>query len=198
MKFGARIKEDLYSEWARNYIDYSSLKKELKSRQSGSDASKEWDDVDESHFLKRLQEELNKVYNFQESKIHDIFEQLSLYDGTVHELMAAKSKTAKDEEHQANGMHDDDSDEDDDDDAAMDAEIEAKFEEIEADLEILIADVHDLSKFTHLNYTGFMKITKKHDKRTGFPLKAEFMQTYLDKLPFHKEQCMSDLCRLLN
>lgn len=148
------------SEWARNYIDYSGLKKELKSRQSGSDSTKEWDDVDESHFLKRLQEELNKVYNFQESKISDIFEQLSLYDDTVHELMASK-KTAKDEEHQASGSaHMDD--ESDEEDSAMEADIEAKFEDIEADLEVLIADVHDLSKFTHLNYTGFMKITKVH------------------------------------
>ena len=26
-----------------------------------------------------------------------------------------------------------------------------------------IADVHDLAKFTQLNYTGFQKIIKKHD-----------------------------------
>jgi len=27
----------------------------------------------------------------------------------------------------------------------------------------IIADVHDLAKFTQLNYTGFQKIIKKHD-----------------------------------
>lgn len=150
----------MLTEWARNYIDYSGLKKELKSRQSGADKSKEWDDVDESHFLKRLQDELSKVYNFQEAKIQTIFQQLSENDQSVQELMNDK-KTAKDEEHQASGSrHDADGDSDEDDDEEVDPEIEAKFEEIEADLEILIADVHDLSKFTHLNYTGFVKITK--------------------------------------
>ena len=60
-----------------------------------------------------------------------------------------------------------DYDEDDDDDG-VDAEddpeeIEQRFVELEEDLEVLIADVYDLGKFTHLNYTGFIKIVKKHD-----------------------------------
>jgi len=31
----------------------------------------------------------------------------------------------------------------------------------------IIADVHDLAKFTQLNYTGFQKIIKKHDVRSA-------------------------------
>jgi SPX domain protein involved in polyphosphate accumulation len=34
---------------------------------------------------------------------------------------------------------------------------------LEEDLSGIIADVHDLAKFTQLNYTGFQKIIKKHD-----------------------------------
>ena len=34
---------------------------------------------------------------------------------------------------------------------------------LEEDLSDIIADVHDLAKFTQLNYTGFQKIIKKHD-----------------------------------
>ena len=36
---------------------------------------------------------------------------------------------------------------------------------LEEDLSDIIADVHDLAKFTQLNYTGFQKIIKKHDVR---------------------------------
>ena len=36
---------------------------------------------------------------------------------------------------------------------------------LEEDLSEIIADVHDLAKFTQLNYTGFQKIIKKHDVR---------------------------------
>ena len=34
---------------------------------------------------------------------------------------------------------------------------------LEEVLSDFIADVHDLAKFTQLNYTGFQKIIKKHD-----------------------------------
>jgi len=37
---------------------------------------------------------------------------------------------------------------------------------LEEDLSDIIADVHDLAKFTQLNYTGFQKIIKKHDVRS--------------------------------
>lgn len=39
------------------------------------------------------------------------------------------------------------------------------FELLEQDLSDIIADVHDLAKYTRLNYTGFYKIIKKHDVR---------------------------------
>lgn len=37
---------------------------------------------------------------------------------------------------------------------------------LEEDLSDIIADVHDLAKYTQLNYTGFQKIIKKHDVRS--------------------------------
>ena len=40
---------------------------------------------------------------------------------------------------------------------------EEDFMLLEEDLSDIIADVHDLAKFTQLNYTGFQKIIKKHD-----------------------------------
>ena len=40
---------------------------------------------------------------------------------------------------------------------------EDDFNLLEEDVSDIIADVHDLAKFTQLNYTGFQKIIKKHD-----------------------------------
>lgn len=45
----------------------------------------------------------------------------------------------------------------------QDGPSEEDFEMLEEDLSDIIADVHDLAKFTQLNYTGFQKIIKKHD-----------------------------------
>lgn len=47
-----------------------------------------------------------------------------------------------------------------------DDEFEDRFVDLEEDLANVIADVHDLGHFSHLNYTGFIKIVKKHDVRT--------------------------------
>jgi DNA replication licensing factor MCM4 len=50
----------------------------------------------------------------------------------------------------------------------------------------IIADVHDLARFTQLNYTGFTKIIKKHDKQTKWQLKPVFA-TRLKAKPFFKD-----------
>lgn len=48
-------------------------------------------------------------------------------------------------------------------DADHDGPTEEDFMLLEVDINDIIADVHDLAKFTQLNYTGFQKIIKKHD-----------------------------------
>ncbi|KAF6071323.1 VTC domain family protein [Candida albicans] len=60
------------------------------------------------------------------------------------------------------------------------------FQDLEEELSDIIADVHDLAKFTRLNYTGFQKIIKKHDKTTKFTLKPVF-QARLNAKAFYKD-----------
>lgn len=67
------------------------------------------------------------------------------------------------------------------------SEQEERFFDLEERLAVIIADVHDLALFTKLNYTGFHKIVKKHDKQTGRLLRKEFVQHYLSARPFYKE-----------
>ena len=51
----------------------------------------------------------------------------------------------------------------------VDVPTEEDFMLLEEDLSDIIADVHDLAKFTQLNYTGFQKIIKKHDVSCSDP-----------------------------
>lgn len=70
------------------------------------------------------------------------------------------------------GSDDDDDDEEDDGDVNSDLSIDAieeRFRELEEEVAILVADVHDLALFTKLNFTGFIKIVKKHDVRSPLP-----------------------------
>lgn len=84
-------------------------------------------------FVEVLEKELAKVYNFQKVKLSEITKHIE------QEAQVVDALCEKD--------HPD----------------ENEFTESELELGCIIADVHDLAKFTRLNYTGFMKIIKKHD-----------------------------------
>ncbi|GAA5985004.1 hypothetical protein JCM10908_002485 [Rhodotorula pacifica] len=218
MKFGAVIKDALYQDWQASYIDYSGLKRFIKDRQ----AKHQWDDADEADFIRALESELDKVVKFQENKINELTDKISSYDQEVRELIAS-AKAARERKRHADAEEDEDeaagtggatsrhpeaaeegADDDDDDDSFSDTsndEFEDRFVDLEEDLANVIADVHDLGHFSHLNYTGFVKIVKKHDKRTGFTLKGVFMRDFLEKRPFYKQsydEIILQLSRLYN
>ncbi|TKA54006.1 hypothetical protein B0A53_03288 [Rhodotorula sp. CCFEE 5036] len=214
MKFGAVIKDALYQDWQASYIDYSGLKRFIKDRQ----AKHQWDDADEADFIRALESELDKVVKFQENKINELTDKIASYDREVRELIAS-AKAARERKRHAESDDEDDEEghggqashpeaaeegDDDDDDSFSDTsndEFEDRFVDLEEDLANVIADVHDLGHFSHLNYTGFVKIVKKHDKRTGFTLKGVFMRDFLEKRPFYKQsydEIILQLSRLYN
>lgn len=183
MKFGRTIQNDLYTAWQAYYIDYSGLKKELKRRTNGRD----WNEDDEKQFKQILATELDKIYQFQESKVTELARRIKEAEAKVQVLVADyvpddESEHADEEAVQAGDLGSDD----DDDDAHSVDSLEEKFHELEEAVATLVADVHDLALYTKLNFTGFMKIVKKHDKQTGYPLKSTFVKEYLEKRPFYK------------
>ncbi|GAA5990032.1 hypothetical protein JCM11641_001480 [Rhodosporidiobolus odoratus] len=198
MKFGAVIKDALYQDWQASYIDYGGLKRFIKDRQG----KHQWDDADEADFIKALESELDKVVKFQEGKIGELTDKISAYEHEVKDLIA-QSQERRDQKASASTGDEEQGPEDSDDSMSdtSDDEFEDRFVDLEEDLANVIADVHDLGHFSHLNYTGFVKIVKKHDKRTGFTLKGQFMRDFLEKRPFYKENYDSlilQLSRLYN
>lgn len=59
----------MYGEWKEQYLDYNGLKKFLKRRT----AVRAWNARDEIQFTNKLEEELEKIYNFQTKKVTVIF-----------------------------------------------------------------------------------------------------------------------------
>ncbi|PSN64467.1 SPX-domain-containing protein [Corynespora cassiicola Philippines] len=157
MRFGEQLKSSLNKSWVYNYIDYESLKEALRSHRV-------WDERSEENFVKQLEGELDKVYTFQKVKSEEIIRRIASSEKEVTEVVAKAD--------QANGGNSDDFEED--------------FELLEEDLSDIIADVHDLAKFTQLNYTGFQKIIKKHDKTTRLILKPVFAAR-LKRKPFFQD-----------
>ncbi|KAI8360966.1 VTC domain-containing protein [Mortierella sp. GBAus27b] len=66
---------------------------------------------------------------------------------------------------------------------------------LEIELLRLVAEIDVLAKYTRLNYTGFLKIVKKHDKQTRWLLKSIF-HVRLNAKPFHKENYDAIIVRL--
>ncbi|KAI8890466.1 SPX-domain-containing protein [Backusella circina FSU 941] len=126
-----------------------------------------WDEESESKFVELLEKELDKVYSFQRVKLDEINRRIQTEAREVDNL--CQSEHSEDDEFTAS----------------------------EIELGHIIADVHDLAKFTRLNYTGFLKIIKKHDKVTGWPLKPMF-GVRLNAKPFYKENYDALIVRISN
>jgi SPX domain protein involved in polyphosphate accumulation len=148
-----------------------------------------WTDTAEEEFLQSLNNELEKCERFQRDKSDELFRRIVDLEREVVGLVKRASEEDDDaDEDEANGhanghgkshgeaernvrdYGDDDGGSDDDDDdgegsdsgMSVDA-VEERFRELEDEVAVLVADVHDLALFTKLNFTGFIKIVKKHD-----------------------------------
>jgi SPX domain protein involved in polyphosphate accumulation len=75
----------------------------------------------------------------------------------------------------------------------------AKFKEIEDELESITNEANQLKKYSALNYTGFLKIAKKHDRKRGNRYKVRpMLQINLSKRPFNSEQAYTPLINKLS
>lgn len=163
MKFGKTLKSSLIKDYAYYYIRYDELKYLLKK---GLDSNNnQWNNTLEEEFVDTLEHELDKVYNFFKLKHKEILRRVKEIENLVERTVEASKNAADIEEMQY---------------------FEQDFQELEEELSDIIADVHDLNTFTRLNYIGFQKILKKHDKLTKFILKPIF-QVRLNAKAFFKD-----------
>ncbi|ODV67923.1 SPX-domain-containing protein [Hyphopichia burtonii NRRL Y-1933] len=161
MKFGEHLRKALIKNYSYYYISYDDLKHQLKKTLKDNDY--EWTNKFEEEFLASLEGELDKVYSFTKIKNTEVNRRIKDAEKYVYEVVNALQNPSNGQVPQ-----------------------EQDFEDLEEELSDIIADVHDLAKFTRLNYTGFQKIVKKHDKTTKFTLKPIF-QVRLNAKPFFKD-----------
>ncbi|KAH8891911.1 SPX-domain-containing protein [Thozetella sp. PMI_491] len=185
MKFGDQLRSSVIREYQWYYIDYDGLKAELKHRSgpvlptgdgeasNGKPAKREWTEADEGRFVNKLEAELEKVHTKQQVKAVEISRRIAVSEREVKDVVNRL---------QERGL-------------SQDGPSEEEFMLLEEDLSDIIADVHDLAKFVQLNYTGFFKIIKKHDKLTGWHLKPVF-DTRLKAKPFYKENYDASVVKL--
>ncbi|QLL33568.1 hypothetical protein HG536_0E04790 [Torulaspora globosa] len=158
MKFGEQLSKSLIRQYSYYYICYDDLKNDLEENLEKNNGN--WSQDLETEFLESLEVELDKVYTFCKVKHSEVVRRVQEAQEQVqHTVRALNSNTPP---------------------TALDFDI------LEEELSDIIADVHDIAKFSRLNYTGFQKIMKKHDKKTKFVLRPVF-QIRLDAKPFFKD-----------
>ncbi|KAK0748269.1 VTC domain-containing protein [Apiosordaria backusii] len=185
MKFGEQLRSSVIREYQWYYIDYDGLKADLKrpsgsapavtddSTRSSKQSRREWTEDDESRFISKLEAELEKVHTKQQVKAMEISRRIAVAEREVRDVVNRLNERG----------------------LSPDGPSEEEFMLLEEELSDIIADVHDLAKFVQLNYTGFYKIIKKHDKLTGWHLKPVF-ETRLKAKPFYKENYDASVVKL--
>ncbi|SPO00796.1 probable VTC4 - Protein controls Sec18p/NSF-dependent priming of SNAREs and HOPS [Cephalotrichum gorgonifer] len=173
MKFGEQLHASIIPEYQWFYLDYDGLKQLLKSSSGpiatwkdskGRDyTGQRWVDEDETRFVRKLEEELDKVFTKQKVKSLEITRRIQVSERDVLDVVSRLND-------RGTGNH---------------GPGEEEFIALEQVLSDIITDVHDLAKFVQVNYTGFYKIVKKHDKMTGWYIRPLF-DTRLKAKPFYK------------
>lgn len=158
MKFGEQLRSSVIPEYQWYYIAYDELKGQLQSayltkpsKDNPKPRRRQWTEEDEQRFIDSLDRELDKVDTKQKLKGGEIQRRIGRAEKDVNELLEKLERTQRHTSTRSGPA------------AELDEEMEEAFMEAEDVLSDIIADVHDLAKFVQLNYTGFQKITKKHD-----------------------------------
>lgn len=175
MRFGKTLRQSTYAPWKDKYIDYSRLKSILREDKP-EDEDEPWTEEDENRFCDEIfNTQLEKVAQFQAEKLEELRQKVDTAFDKLKELPPVEEGKPKSDDDTRN------------------------LKDMEGELDNITNEVKELQKYSNLNYTGFLKIVKKHDRKRGDRYKIRpIMQVSLSKRPFNSEQAYSPLLNKLS
>ncbi|GAM86053.1 hypothetical protein ANO11243_040630 [Dothideomycetidae sp. 11243] len=187
MRFGRTLRHAVYEPWRKYYIDYEKLKKLLRENDSAASSptragDETWTDQDAEKFYHELANvELEKVQKFHSDIIQKLNDRTAKCEAKLDPVAAAVKK--------------------DDSDASAAAEDgdtnRSTGSETLGELDRITKEISELEKYSRINYTGFLKIAKKHDRRRGGRISVKSpLQSLLVQMPFNKEDYSPLLYRI--
>ena len=202
MKFGRTLQLSIYKPWRDNYIDYAKLKKLLKEDEStpsspSTETADQWTEEDEGAFVAELVNvQLEKVHSFHTETYEKLRDWTGKCEATLDGVAvadvqqqdgAAESKTSGVGNSNGNGKQP----------MASEEERRKTLEEALTELDQITKETNELEKYSRINYTGFLKAAKKHDRKRGGSYRVRpLLQVRLAALPFNKEDYSPLLYRL--
>jgi SPX domain protein involved in polyphosphate accumulation len=189
MRFGRTLQNTIYPPWKDKYIDYNKLKALLHDGRSQNspidqddqDDDDDWTEEDEGQFVEELVNvQLEKVHNFQSSTLQRLRDETSQCEKDLEPLgVKAKEDNVKESE------------------SLPKDEKEKTLRDVLARLDKISKETNELEKYSRINYTGFLKAAKKHDRRRGQSYRVgPLLRVRLAALPFNSEDYSPLLYRL--
>lgn len=181
MRFGKTLKASIYPPWEGKYIDYAKLKGLLRERELEEDDSdsetQPWTEIDEESFVQELiNVQLDKVNAFQSEMSQQLRDRTNACEAKLMPL-ARKSTGDKDE-------------------TSEDKRKEIA-NEVVGELDQITKEVSELEKYSRINFSGFLKAAKKHDRKRGARYRIRpLLQVRLSQLSFNSEDYSPLLHRL--
>ncbi|KAF4123716.1 VTC domain [Geosmithia morbida] len=216
MRFGQTLRVAVYPPFKDHYIDYAKLKSLLREGQQPDDAADEWTDEDEQRFCDEIfNVQLEKVARFQQQQFDSLKSRVESAFDKLKDLAPPDTATAHDDHDKGKRV--------DDGNAAAAAAAAAaeqgggqsqgqtqtqtqtedvspeRLSQLERELDSITQDIKELKKYSSVNYTGFLKIVKKHDRKRGDRYRVRpMMQLSLSQRPFNSEKGYAPLLSKLS
>lgn len=173
MRFGKTLRNSVYPPWTGKYIDYAKLKNLLREHDVGGDDSDNegspWTDRDEEAFVNELvNTQLEKVKSFQVETSVQLRERTSHCETKLRQLVAGQDEQEPP--------------------VTDEQERRTIASEVLEELDSITKEVSELQKYSRINFTGFLKAAKKHDRIRGAKYKVKtILQVRLSQLPLNSE-----------
>jgi SPX domain protein involved in polyphosphate accumulation len=176
MRFGKTLQNAIYPPWKDKYLDYNKIKKLLRedetSPQGRSGGDSTWSEKDEENFVHELVTiQLERVNQHQVDTAQKIRDRTSAIESKLQQTTDGTAKTDEEKKNVAN--------------------------EVIKELDSISKEITELKKFSRINYTGFLKAAKKHDRRRGQKYRVRpMLQVRMTETPFNSEDYQPLLFRL--
>jgi len=206
MRFGRTLQNTIYPPWKEQYIDYDKLKKLLRESKSdaGSSAGSqededEWTEDDESAFVEELVNvQLEKVHAFQAQTLQRLQDETKSCEKQLEPLGVGTQDSQRDK---ASGREaSEESKEEGKEEGKQDHSSQERMKilrDVLLELDSITKEMNELERYSRINYSGFLKACKKHDRKRGHSYRVRpLMQVRLAALPFYMEDYSPMLYRL--
>ena len=174
MRFGKTLKLSIYEPWRSNYIDYSKLKALLRE-DVPEDQARQWTEDDEAKFVEELVNvQLEKVNGFQVETSRQLRDRTEELERQLKDWEASNNQSdGKSEKEEGNQDK---------------VQQKKTLDDILKKLDRISNEISELEKYSRINFTGFLKAAKKHDRKRGSRYRVRpLLQVRLSALPFNSE-----------